>query len=439
MENLHQDLALKEKIHEDSQEFIEYKRFFLSIFIEEMRAMQERQLARTKRPGHSILSGEDIVIEEDEMVRRLGLRAKGTKLNNFSFKIFLKAMQMLQSVFNVDAFTDVACTPKDMRDQYLTGFMTKKTRLKIARRDLRPYYLDESFGDNISQGYLEIDETCGYSFSRMSGGFVRLGSNELNSANSGAFATGMEGGTIIAKKVKGDVLTHMKGGTAIIETAMSDEILTNCQGGTCFIKNLLPPVEGSESHLLRGSALLFNDSEYGTYVIENMPKDNTWAMDAGISSPLVLVKSKSSDIRIAKDEKALTIVCYEEDMDRFVTTLGIGKINDIGDDPALLNSFCHMRAKGQVAKIRLGEKYNNFPYFTDMRCGILIVKEAKVEKLGIGMEGGFLILDDPNLSLERAREICVPQEERKGGVILYLKKWTEGKVFKKKKAEFIVI
>jgi hypothetical protein len=76
--------------------------------------------------------------------------------------------------------------------------------------------------------------------------------------------------------------------------------------------------------------------------------------------------------------------------------------------------------------------------------GIMILKKAEnpnIGRISTGSECGIIIIDDPDLTFEEAKALCVPMDKRKGGIILYLKKWTEkGKYgLSRRRAEFVVI
>ncbi len=78
-----------------------------------------------------------------------------------------------------------------------------------------------------------------------------------------------------------------------------------------------------------------------------------------------------------------------------------------------------------------------------MDGGILWIKSAKSAKgeIGKGMKNGFIIFADPDLSYEEACQLAARENEHKGGVILYLRRYKEkgflGRT--KNKTEFLEI
>jgi formylmethanofuran dehydrogenase subunit C len=275
-------------------------------------------------------------------------------------------------------------------------------------------------------------------FTEMKNGSVKL--DEMYATNDAVSFLGsqMEGGYIGADDIEGHVGANMRGGTIVVKSLSGGSIGNNAHGGTVFVKNFCADKKRPSKKF--GGAELFYGSTGGTFIVDNISGEDL--IVGGSKEATVLIKVKRS--RIANnpgngqwDDVDGHIIYYDEEKDKFgKVNEPAGRISHLGYERGFVSGF-----DMQTGIYSLAMRQSDFESdFSFMKGGIILVKAVGAcQNLGEKMKDGCLIIDDPNISLEEARSRVAPRSKRPGGVVLYLKKWTEGKVFKKKKAEFVVL
>ena len=317
--------------------------------------------------------------------------------------------------------------------------------LRVFAQGAEPFSIDlkgspaepaENFGLFFGGGNIRIKEISGEAFSGMTNGRVEIDSYLWQ--KEAKLADHMSGGQIVAHDVEANVASRMKGGTIVIDNLKSHSLGHLAEGGTVYVKNFEYGGDSfSQSHEMKQTAIC-PAAEGGTFFVENI-QTNQPCFISGRKGLVLMYKGKPNRVNISKNFLDVKVFCYDESKDMFESVAENGFVLELNNSSDLQNFF--MLKKGEnrdVASVSLGD---NFGYtdFSEMGEGILIVKELKINHLGEGMTGGIIIIDDPELSLEEARSRV--SSRRDGGVILYLKKWTERNRFglPRKRAEFVVL
>jgi len=181
-----------------------------------------------------------------------------------------------------------------------------------------------------------------------------------------------------------------------------------------------------------------NSASDATVVIENVLGVRENVIDCGNKATL-LIKGDPKSIKIRKySTSEATVFVYDEAKDKYVFVAG----KKIVDDNSMKRL---MEFKDNRSGVYWIDRYGKVieQALRYMKAGIAVVKKVPTEyqKIGLDLEGGVIILDDPDFSLEEARKRVVPEIDRKGGIIIYLRKWTEKGRFglPRKRAEFVVL
>jgi hypothetical protein len=311
--------------------------------------------------------------------------------------------------------------------------------IKIKTRDL-PALLAKNFGQLFNGGNIEVDHIYEEAFNQMFSGHVKLQKLGAKHKLFPELGAGMHGGFIEAKEVSGGVGKNMAGGTIVVENLDYGTIASKATGGTVFVKNFF--LESKDGFMRQGGSEFCFGATAGTFVIENLGLGQI--MIGAAKGATVLVKAKREKISNDSDNPTYqgydaVIACYDEEKDKFEFVNKAHQIdrNNIYDYRGGQQPYLRLKGIHELHMRDIGDGINDFSFIYG---AIVIVRNVgSCRNIGSGMRNGFIIIDDPKISLEEAKSRVSPISEREGGVVLYLRKWTEGKVFKKKKAEFVVI
>ncbi|MCX6809057.1 MAG: hypothetical protein NTW50_05340 [Candidatus Berkelbacteria bacterium] len=233
---------------------------------------------------------------------------------------------------------------------------------------------------------IKPESTLSYVGEDATGGYIHIDSATCD------LGSGLNGATIIAENLR-----------------YGSDLGVAAKSGTIFVKNferLLPSMDDDDNAVGE-----FLSSESGaTVVVENVlgVKETEIGWNGEQSTVLIKGKAKSltsnTFMKLPSLNRASAAV-YDESLDKFIMISGQKLIDD--------------------------ESHGQFGFFRRSKCGII---ETRLEGKGLseffaGIEGGIVILKKAN--------IPVIGNDLAGGVIILDD--TEGKMFKKKKAEFVVL
>jgi len=326
---------------------------------------------------------------------------------------------------------------------FLAVYGKSKKPIKI-KHDQLPPDVSLNFGKYLSGGNMEIDRLEIRAFKDMFAGRVKLGEFNQDGADYPSFAEKMMGGIIEVDDVSGNVGKEMYGGTIIAKNMHWGNVMTGAKGGTLYLKNYLAEQE-SKQKMLSGAEICFG-MEKGTCFIENVNLPNF--MIGAKEGSTVLIKGNRSSINNSHRKNAYAtfkgeIACYDEEKDEVQFIHSQHKIFNVELGTGSAVNFAvvkFVKWKQGIGKLNISDELKAIT-FSGMTGGIVFLSGVNDHsKIGKGMKGGILILDDPKIkSVEEAKARVVPANQREGGVILYMKRWTEGKMFKKKRVEFVVL
>jgi len=307
--------------------------------------------------------------------------------------------------------------------------------LSLYRSGIRPVKIREDdldlqsnarFGADFSGGNLEIDHIEDSKlFLRMRAGRVKIG--EVYSKTGWTdIGTSMRGGLMEIDQATATIGAGIQGGTIVVHALLKGSICPDAQGGTVYVGDY-SQAETDNVELCRGSKNV-------TCLIGNLATKELkiGSVGKGITA---LIKCKPDRLK-KKSAFGDRIACYDEEKDEIVP---ICLNMQIGT--SLLRDFLtHVKFKEGIERMLVHDSKSDID-FSFLEGGIVFLNETlAVNNLGKGMKGGILILDDPKIkSVEEAKARVVSPQQRIGGVILYMKRWTEGKMFKKKRVEFVPI
>ncbi|MCX6808069.1 MAG: hypothetical protein NTW50_00175 [Candidatus Berkelbacteria bacterium] len=322
---------------------------------------------------------------------------------------------------------------------FFSIYKQSKKPIRIKFDDLSNYSNDprcHNFGSSLNGGNIMIDRLEQFAFLRMLAGDVKLEKFEQNQPdNVPKLAPEMLGGRLEVGEAVGVIGEVMQNGTIIINTLRWGEIAPKASGGTVYVKDFLAKQDQLTTEICFGTA-------GGTFLIENIGFEQISVRPT--LSPTIFLKSKRNRIRnrqpgATSPGESTTIAYYDEEKDKvgFVNPYETVREVTYFESSPYINS---LRIDHGVINFTIPEKFGDNIVFSWVEGGVVFVKDAGIcRTIGKGMTNGIIIVDDPSVDLEEAKSRVAPKDERPGGVVLYLRKWVEGKYFKKKKAEFILL
>lgn len=311
-------------------------------------------------------------------------------------------------------------------------------RLSVNFNDL-PDLLRTNFGYNLNQGKLKIDHLRGDAFMIMNGGDVDVGKFDMVGTDYSELGKEMTDGTIhIQQLIHGNVGSKIYGGTISVEQMENGHIAPEGRAGTIFVKH------HEMGNSTNEDAVVGFGATGGTYLIGEIPPQKQLMIGVK-ENATVVVKCKSSQIKNSPKDPPYSgfngsIICYDEGMDKFV---------DMGHSNSIFRSKTSEEQKGwlnttfYVTYMERGVVILDYelPELLDYKFfenGVLVLKNPPQKDIGKGMRGGIIIIDNQKITLEECRERI--SHERQHGIILYMRRYKEGKgLFKKKKVEFMEV
>ncbi|MCX6809032.1 MAG: hypothetical protein NTW50_05215 [Candidatus Berkelbacteria bacterium] len=311
--------------------------------------------------------------------------------------------------------------------------------LEINFTDL-PEALRHKFGYVLKKGNLEIDRLESEAFTYMRGGEVKLGRFGKQKPSDGYPKLGEEmvGGRISVGEAGGNIGKGMKGGEIVVDRMSRANLATSATGGTIFVKKFEFNSEVDDTSLCFGA-------QGGTFVVNEVSPDAYFKIGAH-EDTTVLVKCKKSQIESNMGLHSIfdgQIVCYDEAKNSFQMINSSQNILHYSGLKSLLvqtqlDSGVYVLNRTQNSILSSTEKAD----FSLLQNGIVLLRDMDLlmfpDEIGKGQRGGVIIIDVPDLSYEEATKMV--SKDRSGGIILYLRKWTERKWgIKSKKAEFLEV
>ncbi len=299
--------------------------------------------------------------------------------------------------------------------------------------------MQEDFGRGIVNGHLKVncDLDGTRSFAEMSGGTVEIESL-TDKNNKTLIASDMDGGRLRIGHAEGSIAWRSSDGVISIDNFYGGSIADSSKDMSIYIKNLqisrrydhetgkiLPPEICKESSI-RNTVFIENIS--GDFPAIDALKDE-W--NRSNNNFLFKVRSKKEVPDSYKDA-----YIFEESTGNF---LHIGQRKKADRDPRFY-SMDEIKKIKEDRLMYIHDTKNEPIDYSEIHGGIAVVKKADNLEIGKDMEGGIVIIDDPNLSYEQASDMVSKNNENI--IVLYLRRWKEQKnrfSLPVKRAEFIEI
>jgi len=278
---------------------------------------------------------------------------------------------------------------------FLELFLEEKQTLDLSDFDL-PWQVSENFGLGLNRGEIKIKKAGQYAGAWLHGGEIQV---EVAKDFAGFE---MEGGKIVAKKVGDFAGAGMKAGCLVAEKS-GQMPGVEAKGGTIYVY---------ESGNRAGER-----AEGGTFVVEQ---------GFGIASSIAsnkpyFITGEMSTFSSSYRDYPEQAICYDEDSEYPEKSEYLDRLQR---SPVLITSSKQLEvfrnaSNGVVAIPNFeGSPVNeNTPELCKgMNGGAMVFKTAPEANIGEGMEGGILIIEDRNISIEELRSRISPG--KKGGLIL---------------------
>ncbi len=320
---------------------------------------------------------------------------------------------------------------------FLNNYQTDPKHPLQIRSSILPECLKHNFGLALTNINIRIDSLSGNAFEYLSGGRVEIDSfkNTEGKTERSMLGKKMVSGTIRVKNAEGIIGHEMENGTIIIDSLSEGNIAGGGKGGTIYVKSFKTDITRIDE-----MSICFGASG-GTYLVNEIP-DQAKIMIGAREKAIVIVRCRKN--QIFNNQGSWTfdggVAYYDEGLDKI-------EFIDSKYQPQIINNeqeFVLTQADPENPKIGIiPEMWSEDISFESASECVLVIKKIQGNEVGKGQKGGIIILDDQAITYEEACQRV--SKDRTGGVILYLRKWSEPKkigkmpIGNKKKAEFVEI
>ncbi len=284
----------------------------------------------------------------------------------------------------------------------------KKIKVRFGHSGLPPSYLALDMDGNE----LEFDKAANYFGKRMKSGKVKadyIGDQA---------ALEMQGGEIQTKKIGDHAVYKMSGGRIYITESAKEKLGDNATGGAIFAEYVSGEFgnNSTKANFIIGDAnKLPTNKKGGIVIIDRVggkPEITDFSQYTAFINDDFTFGSVSEVNNYIKEVKG-NLFGYNQITRDYVEYSRDTKIKKVSTEKELEN---WKKQEGGMCIINHQSKFNE-PVTKGMTDGIMVIRKIPNGNIGVGMEGGVVILDNPVFTLEEARE-RVNYDRNGNGVIL---------------------